>query len=171
MDCERYKRADMNETVRKLHPEMQWRDVDRELEREEKEWELFRSEGGRQRGDPYPQTPWLNSVTRAARIAKMEPADIRFEIHHYAKRNQLCHSEIKELIKNAQFEALGRQIVADKRKLNEMYEDNPRVVVEYRLAIGRLEEEWFKSSCWLGRDGAIHIDLSDKAIAKMRSFF
>ena len=169
--CERYKREDMNGLEWKLHPEMQWPDVDRELAKEDESLEQYRREGGRETGDPYPETPWLNSVAKAAMIAKMDPSAVRFEIHHYAKRNNLVYSEVKKMINHAQFEALGRQIVAGKRILKEMSGDNTRMVVEYRLAIGHLENEWFKSACWLDQDGVFHINMNERAIAKIQSFF
>ena len=128
----------MNGLEWKLHPEMQWPDVDRELAKEDELLEQYRRKSGRETGDLYPETPWLNSVVKVARIAKMDPSAVRFKIHHHAKPNNLVHSEVEKM-DHAQFEALGRQIVADKTNLTEMFGDNIRMAVNtiWQLAVSK----------------------------------
>ena len=118
----------------------------------------------------YPETPWLASLKRAAAIANMDPDDIRFEIHYYAKRNRLVHSNVKAMINSARFGALAEQILADKRRLGQIYGDNRRSL-DYRLAIDRLEGEWFDKPSFIGNDGVVHFMPNAKAQAKTNSFF
>lgn len=155
----------------KLHPEMQWPDVDAEIEREEEVIDTWRHEGARKAGEPRPPTPWINSVEQAAKIANMAPEDVRFEIQHYAKRNALAHSEVKNLINSADFDLLARQIIKDKKTLVEIYGNNPGRQVGYRLAIGRVEEDWFDQPCYIDRNGKVRYVLSDKAIKKQKAVY
>ena len=138
--------------------------------KEEEELDRYRRNGGKQGGMEYPNTPWLNSIEKAATIAKMRPEDIRFEIHHYAKRNRLVHSNVKMMINKGHFGPLAHQIVNDKRRLTELYSDSRRVIA-YRLAIGRLESEWYAKRSYIDEDGEIIFQLNEKGIAKMRSLF
>ncbi len=123
--CQRYRANDMAGLQWKLHPEMQWPEVDAEIEREEEVIKIWRHEGGRQAGEPRPPTPWIKSVEQAAKIANMVPEDVRFKIQHYAKRNALAHSEVKNLINNADFDLLARLILKDRKNLVEIYGNNP----------------------------------------------
>ncbi|KAL8819568.1 MAG: hypothetical protein Q9191_007709 [Dirinaria sp. TL-2023a] len=100
----------------------------------------------------------------------MRPEDIRFEIHSYAKRNRLVHSNIKTMINRGDFGDLAEQIVLDKRRLTELYTDS-RKVIAYRLAIGRLEDEWYEKKSYIDDNGKIKFLLNEKGQAKMRSLF
>jgi len=136
----------------------------------EKRWKVYAwtHEGGLQAGKPRPPIPWLKSIDKAAKIANMKPADVRFGIQHYAKRNALAHSEVENLINTAEFETLARQILKDKQNLVEIYGNNPGRQAGYRLAIRRVEEDWFEQPCHIGKDDRVRYILSDNAIIKKR---
>lgn len=120
-----------------------------------------------------PAHPHLGSrsIDKAAKIANMKPADVRFEIQHYAKRDALAYSMIKNLINTAEFETLARQIIKDRQNLAEIYGNNPGRQVGYRLAIGRVEEEWFDQPCYIENDGRVRYVLSDKALKKQKAVY
>jgi len=171
LGCQRYRASDMAGLQWKVHPEMQWPEVDAEIEREEEVLERWRHEGGRQAGEPRPPTPWIKSVEQATKIANMATEDVRFEIQHYAKRNSLAHSKIKNLINSADFYPLACQIIKDKKNLVEIYGNNPGRQVGYRLAIGRVEEEWFRSPCYIDTDGRVRYVLSEKGLKKSNAAY
>lgn len=137
----------------------------------EKRWRIYAwtHDGGLQAGEPRPPTPWLKSIGKAAKIANMKPAGVRFKIQHYAKRNALAHAEVKNHINSADFDALAPQIIKDKQNLVKIYGNNPGRQVGYRLASGRVEEEWFDRPCYIGKDGRVCYTLSDKAIKKQKA--
>jgi hypothetical protein len=139
----------------------------------EKRWRIYAwtHDGGLQAGEPRPPTSWLKSIDKAAKIANMKPADVRFEIQHYAKRDALAYSKIKNLINTAEFETLARQIIKDRQNLAEIYGNNPGRQVGYRLAIGRVEEEWFDQPCYIEKDGRVRYVLSDKALKKQKAVY
>ena len=61
------------------------------MKRQEKDIYEWAHESGLQAGEPRPPTPWLKSIDKAAKSTNVKPADVRFEIQHYAKRNALAH--------------------------------------------------------------------------------
>ena len=166
LNCERYRSSDVTGTEWKSHPEMQWPDVDDQLTEEEKALEHYRQLLRADIADRrYPDTPWLDSIQKAAKIAQMQPEDIRFEIQYYAKRNRLAHSNVKEMVNKADFYSLASQILADKKRLGEIYGDTSRVL-DYRLAIGRLESEWYEKPSYYDKEGVLRIQLNAKGRAK-----
>lgn len=94
--------------------------------------------------------------------------DVRFEIHHYAKRNRLVHSEVENLINDAEFDALAAQIVKDKENLSNLYGGDAQIQRQYRAAIARIEEEYF-DECFRAQNGVFKCFLTEKAESKRRA--
>jgi len=66
---------------------------------------------------------------------------------------------------------LARQIITDKQNLAEIYGNNPGRQVGYRLAIGRVEDEWFDSPYYIGKNGQVRFVPSEKAIKKQKAVY
>ena len=161
--CRKYRTNEMSDMMWKTHPEMDWQDVEAEMateDRDMKEWIQAQRRGS---SAPAPPTPWLDDLARAAARLGMKKTDVRFEIASYAKRNSLVHSNVESLILEARFAELATHIVRDKENLNKLYGDNPRIVIDYRLAIGRLESEWFNAPSFRNHDGIVRCIPSEKA--------
>lgn len=97
---------------------------------------------------------FLDSCKTAARICGDRTwDDMRWEIGAYAKRNNMAHPKAKKLLASGDFASLAEQLVRDKKTLKEIYGGNPRKMIEYLLAIGRLEQESFERPPCHHRDG------------------
>ena len=111
------------------------------------------------------ETPYLDSVTKAAGLLKVQEHQILFEIKTYARRNEVCHSSIKNMIEKAQWPKLAERLVYDKSLLNKLFVDNPTDMLAMRNTIARIESRWFLK-IQQDKDGEVYFRLSKEAEAK-----
>ncbi|KAL8734971.1 MAG: hypothetical protein Q9181_002994 [Wetmoreana brouardii] len=160
--CRKYRTEKMNNLLFKINSQMQWPEINAEIEKEEERVREWKFEGGFASGKPHPDVPWLRDTRLAADRYGMTVEDVRFEIRKYAKRNQICHSEVKKMIDRAQFQHLGEQILRDKATLNDIYGQNTGTVIDYRMAIGRIQDEYF-DRLYRDKEGFVHWRPTKKA--------
>ncbi|KAL6717285.1 hypothetical protein ACLMJK_005200 [Lecanora helva] len=89
-------------------------------------------------------TPYLTSVKEAAAGLGWDEGLVRYTIVEYAKRNNLCHSGIENMVEEGYFQQLAEKIVKDKRSLERIYYGKPQDQVMMRNAIGVFQNTWFE---------------------------
>lgn len=116
-------------------------------------------------------TPYLDDIAKAADRLGCESSMVRYQIIAYAERNNFCHSGIKAMAQNGDFQELAERIMEDKRALDVIFRDRPHAQIEIRGLIKTVEREWF-SRIWMDetwKPRRVKYVLSDKATQKMRS--
>lgn len=92
---------------------------------------------------PRPLTPWVDDLERAADVLETTKEQLLFEIDFYSQRNQLCHSNIKNMLEDCDWSSLAQRIVTDKKALAQLYRDHPEDAKHMSSAIERLQFRWF----------------------------
>ena len=144
----------------KIHPKLSWVDVGRLLKKEKAEMDRHLSSTNL----PRPETPWLDDVNKAAQMLAIDEEQLIYEITWYGKRNEFCHSGIKRMIDEADFNNLADRIIADKKSLCAIFKGRPVEQIEMRNCISRIQHEWYRS-CYL-KNGKAQYALSDKGFEK-----
>lgn len=88
-------------------------------------------------------TPYLTDIAKAADRLGCESSMVRYQIIAYAERNNFCHSGIKAMAQNGDFQELAERIMEDKRALDVIFRDRPHAQIEIRGLIKTVEREWF----------------------------
>ena len=160
--CTALKGEDMIWKIEKLD----WQAVGARIRAEE----TTRAERKRRRLNPTP-TPYLDDVAKAASRLGYEESLVGYQILAYADRNNFCHSGIKAMAQNGDFNELGEKILEDLRSLDFIFRDRPHEQMEMRSVIKMVEKEWF-FRLWLdGTRGQRRVKfvLTDKGTQKMLS--
>lgn len=116
-------------------------------------------------------TPYLDDIAKAADRLGCESSMVRYQIIAFAERNNFCHSGIKAMAQNGDFQELAERIMEDKRALDVIFRDRPHAQIEMRGLIKTAEREWF-SRIWMDetrKQRRMKYILSDRANQKMQS--
>ncbi|KAL8920332.1 MAG: hypothetical protein Q9208_006303 [Pyrenodesmia sp. 3 TL-2023] len=132
---------------------MKWTEVARLMGEEEKKMRIWRqkNEGqqwrtlgqAREPRSEKPDTPILDDVQKAANERHILASQVAYEIREYGKRNEQCHSGVRDLINNAFWQELAELIVRDKKTLGRIYQNNPQAQKSMRQCITNLQRQWF----------------------------
>lgn len=163
--CSALKGGGMNDMIWKIE-KLDWQAVGARIRAEE----ITRAERKHRRLDPIP-TPYLHDVAKAASRLGYEESLVRYQILAYADRNNFCHSGIKAMAQNGDFDELGEKILEDLRSLDVLFRDRPHEQIEMRSVIKMVEKEWFLR-LWLdetGKQRRVKFVLTDKGTQKMLS--
>ena len=163
--CTALKGEGMNDMIWKFE-KLNWQAVGVRIRTEE----ITRAERKHRRLDPIP-TPYLDDVAKAASRLGYEESLVRYQILAYADRNNFCHSGIKAMAQNGDFDGLGEEILEDLRSLDVIFRDRPHEQIEMRSVIKMVEKEWFPR-LWLdetGKQRRVKFVLTDKGTQKMLS--
>ncbi|KAL8937087.1 MAG: hypothetical protein Q9216_004602 [Gyalolechia sp. 2 TL-2023] len=165
MSLEKYRSSDVADMAWKRPARQEWSTVARNLEAEER---AVKEYGGKRLYPGFvgfaatrPPTPISNDLEIAAMRLKMTPEQINFEIKEYAKRNDQCHSALKQLIRDADWHGLAHLIEADKSRLQEVSRFHPQVQQAMRYCIERIANKWF-DECFYDGDRVCYLP-SDQA--------
>ncbi|KAI9722250.1 MAG: hypothetical protein M1812_001722 [Candelaria pacifica] len=154
---------------------IQWQQVSAMLQDEESKTDVFHDWMSSPVKRRIPDTPIIDDLKKAAKIINKArddttsmwviKEDLSFEIHTYAKRCNLCHSGLEDLIKGMQWQCLAERICQDLASLGLVYRDRPHEQIEMRNKIKKLEHEWFRK-CYVVRRNVIWLP-SQKACDKI----
>lgn len=86
---------------------------------------------------PRPLTSWIGNLERAADVLETTKEQLLFEIDFCSQRNQLCHSNIKNIVEDYDWGSSAQRIVTD------LYRDHPEDAKHTSSAIERLQFKWF----------------------------
>lgn len=151
----------------KGHPELTVRDISNKIKKEE---ELRSHEAGwTSAGETLqrPNTPYLDSLGIVAREVGIDTEQVSYEFKAYADRNDLCHTGIRNLISEADFEELAARIYNDLAILDIIYRGRPAEQYQMRDVIKKIERQWF-TSIWVQKGGKVRGCLTEEAQAKVR---
>ncbi|KAI9823349.1 MAG: hypothetical protein M1819_001367, partial [Sarea resinae] len=132
VSLESLRRPTFSSSMWRLHPELNWQEVNTRLEAEEAMLTTYH------KSQPHPiiavrrDTPWLTDVYKAAQQLNIESSDLRHEIQAYAQRNSLCYNSIETLINKCDFSALGRKLLKDKAALDSIFQRSPHEQITVR---------------------------------------
>ena len=93
----------------------------------------------------FDDMPWLDDMEKAAKILIVQAKDVRFEIAAYAKRDRLCHSNIKDMIRRAQWEKLAARLFNqsfDNHERKSMYAQRLDCSDSLYTACTQLDPKW-----------------------------
>ena len=135
--CTTLKGDAMNDMVWKTE-RLDWQAVAKKIQNEE-----ATMEDEKRRRVPTSPTPYLDDVAKAAERLGHEKSLIRYQIMAYADRNNFCHSGIKSMIQEGDFQQLAERIMQDKRALVNIYRERPSDQIKIRKMIRFVEKEWF----------------------------
>ncbi|KAL8901609.1 MAG: hypothetical protein Q9207_005121 [Kuettlingeria erythrocarpa] len=144
---------------------VEWTKVAEMMEAEEEKLRIWRSKKDR---PAMPLTPVLDDIRKAAAKKQIPSPQVAFEIREYAKRNDQCHSGIKELIHNAKWQQLADIIVRDKQTLGRVYQHDPHAQQGMQQCILNLQKKWFET-LYCDGDGDVCYVPSEEAIAKTKA--
>ena len=130
------------------------------MQEEEDELEKWRT---RRPTTERPETPLLFDISNAARKLGMTPIDFRWEIHTYARRNLLCHSNITHLIHSCDWQRLAERTSKDLATLQYAYPGRGKEQMEMRKTIKRFQAEYFKFVLY--EDGELTYEICDRAVS------
>ena len=88
-------------------------------------------------------TPYLDDIVKAADRLGYDYDLVRYQILAYADRNNFCHSGLKAMIHNGDFQDLAERLMQDKRSLEIIFRGKPHAQIEMRRVIKTVEKEWF----------------------------
>ena len=163
--CTALKGEGMNDLIWKVE-KLDWQAVGARIRAEE----TTRADRKRRRLAPTP-TPYLDDVAKAASRLGYPESLVRYQILAYADRNNFCHSGIRAMAQNGDFNELGERILEDLRSLDIIFPDRPYEQIQMRSVIKLLEKEWFLR-LWFdetGRQRRVKFVLTDKGTQKMLS--
>ena len=161
--CSALKAENMGDMIWKVK-KLDWQEVGRQVKKEE----TTRVEEQR-RQLPLSPTPYLDDIAKAADRLGHDFAIVRYQILAYAERNDFCHSGVKNMIQNGEFQELAERILIDKRALEIIYRGRPHDQIEMRGVIKIVEKEWFDTLFVDERKGRVaRFILSDRAVEKVR---
>ena len=135
--CTTLKGDAMNDLVWKTE-KLDWQAVAKKMQNEE-----ATMEDEKRRRVPTSPTPYLDDVAKAAERLGYEVDLIRYQILAYANRNNFCHSGIKAMIQDGDFQQLAEGIMQDKRALVNIFRERPSEQTKIRKMIRFVEKEWF----------------------------
>ena len=157
--CSALKAENMCDLIWKVK-KLDWQEVGRQVKKEE----TTRAEEQRRRL-PLSPTPYLNDIAKAADRLGHGFAIVRYQILAYAERNDFCHSGVKNMIQNGEFQELAERIVIDKRAPEIIYRGRPHDQIEMRGMIKIVEKEWFDTLFVDERKGrVVRFVLSGRAV-------
>ena len=157
------KAEDMGDMVWKVK-RIDWQEVGRQVRQEE----ATRAEEERRRL-PLSPTPYLDDIAKAAAGLGYDFAIVRYQILAYADRNDFCHSGVKNMIQQGEFQELAERIMEDKRALEIIYRGRAHDQIEMRGVIKIVEKEWFDTLFVDERKGrVVRFVLSGRGVEKMR---
>ena len=138
-----------------------------EVGRQVKKEETTRAREERRRM-PLSPTPYLDDIAKAATRLGHDFAIVRYQIFAYAERNDFCHSGVKNMIEQGEFQELAERIVEDKRALEIIYRGRPHDQIEMRGVIKIVEKRWFDALFVDERTGrVVRFILSTRGVEKM----
>lgn len=154
---------DMGDMVWKVE-RIDWQEIGRQVRQEE----ATRAKEERRRL-PLSRTPYLDDIAKAAARLGHDFAIVRYQILAYADRNDFCHSGVKNMIQQGEFQELAERIMEDKRALEIIYRGRPHDQIEMRGVIKIVEKEWFDTLFVDERKGrVVRFVLSGRGVEKMR---
>ena len=118
---------------------LDWVQISTLLEEEEKrleEWEL-------RPPTDKPDTPVTDDVASAAWQLGLESTDFIWEIHTYAKRNLLAHSNLKHLVDQSDWRSLAERTLKDLASLHQVYPGRGTDQIAMRRTIKNFQNEYF----------------------------
>ena len=161
--CSALRAENMGDMVWKVE-KLDWQEVGRQVKKEE----TLRAEEKRRRL-PLSPTPYLDDIAKAATRLGHDFAIVRYQILAYAERNDFCHSGVKNMILQGEFQELAERIVEDKRALEIVYRGRPHDQIEMRGVIKIVEKEWFETLFVDERKGrVVRFILTARAVEKTR---
>lgn len=116
-------------------------------------------------------TPYLNDIFKAANRLGCEISMVRYQVVAYAERNNFCHSAIKAMVQNGDFQELAERVMEDKKALDVIFRDRPHAPKEMRGLIKMVKREWF-SRIWMDetwKQRQVKCFPTEKALQKLRS--
>ena len=140
---------------------LNWVEVSEQLEREEELMEVWRKNG---RDNEIPKTPLMDDVHQAAAQSSMTPKELTWEIHAYARRNLMAHSNMKHLINHCEWRNLAERICNDLATLHRIYPGRGSDQIEMRRTIKNFQSQYFNYIC-RSVTGEIIFELNTKAEA------
>ena len=138
---------------------LNWVEVSELLESEENIIKVWRE---KRPDDIRPETPLMNDVHQAAAKLKMTPTELTWEIHTYAKRNLIAHSNIKYLVNHCKWQNLAERIYNDLATLHRIYPGRGSDQIEMRRTIKNFQGQYFNFIC-RSATGDIIFELNNKA--------
>ena len=87
------------------------------------------------RDKELPETPLMGDVHQAAAQSSMTPKELTWEIHTYARRNLMAHSNMKHLINHYEWRTLAERIYNDVTTLHRIYLGRECDQIEMRRTI------------------------------------
>ena len=163
--CCALKGEDMKEMIWKVE-QLDWQAVADKIKAEEEKRDSDRY----RRRLPLSPTPYLDDVAKAASRLGYDESLVRYQIMAYAERNNFCHSGVKALAENGDFQALAEKILEDKKALDVIFQGRPHEQIQMRSIIKIVEREWFYR-IWddgTGRQREVRFNLTEKAEKKLR---
>ena len=119
---------------------LDWVQISTLLEEEEKclnKWSL------RSTSTDKPDTPVTDDVASAAEQLGLKSTDFVWEIHTYAKRNLIAHSNLKYIVDRADWVRLAERTVQDLASLHQAYPGREMEQIEMRRTIENFQNEYF----------------------------
>lgn len=104
----------------------------------------------------------MDDIHQAAAKSKMTPKELTWEIHTYARRNLMAHSNMKYLINHCEWKNLAERMCNDLATLHRIYPGRGYDQIEMRRTIKKFEGQYFVYICQ-SKTGEIVFELNTKA--------
>ncbi|KAI4240240.1 MAG: hypothetical protein L6R40_005269 [Gallowayella cf. fulva] len=125
------------------HRHKDWQEINAHIEQDEArldEHHDLRAQGHKR---DIPETPWIDSVEKAAKKLDVETSQQRYVIKAYAQRNYLRHSGAKRLIEQCDWKAHAEQLNRDISRLYWLYGNDEKGYRDMRAILKRIKNQFF----------------------------